>query len=65
MGQERRSHVPERDAEDHKDGAGALNEHHGNAECADEAKAIGVHELRCILECRKQRGGDAEEGCPE
>ena len=44
--------APKRNAEHHEDGAGALDEHHGNAERTDEAQAVGVHELGCVLQGR-------------
>lgn len=62
---EGRGDAPERNAENHEDSAGALDKHHGDAQRADEAEAVGVHELGRVLEGGEQRGGDAEEGRPE
>lgn len=58
-------HAPKRDAEDHEYRTGTLDKHHGDAQRADEAEAVGVHELGRVLEGGEQRGGDAEEGRPE
>jgi len=42
-----------------------LDHHHGNAEGADELQAIGVRNLRGVLQSRENSGRDAKESSPE
>lgn len=53
------------DAGRHDEAARCLDHHHGYAECADKLQAIGVQNLRSVLQCRENSGGDTKEGSPE
>jgi hypothetical protein len=59
------NHSPDHDADHHDETAGRLDQHHGYAERTDELEAIGVRDLRGILEGRENSGRETEEGCPD
>jgi hypothetical protein len=55
---------PDHDADRHDETTGCLDQHHRYAEGADELAAIGVEDLRGILENGENGGCETEEGCP-
>jgi hypothetical protein len=57
--------LPDHNADCHDEAARCLDHHHGNAEGADELQAIGVRNLRGVLQSRENSGRDAKESSPE
>jgi len=53
------------DADYHDEAARCLDHHHGYAECAHELQAIGVHNLRSVLQSRENGRGDTKESSPK
>ena len=62
---ERDKNLPDHDADYHDEAPRCLDHHHGYAECADELQAIGVHNLRSILQSGENGRGNTKESSPE